>query len=144
MFTDGVQWLRANAVLLPGVTTLARVVARVREEATHDLYATLAGLPSAYQRAALEHLVVVPDGARYSDLERWRKVLWNTRYISAALDALRAQGYPVLDEDVARLSPFVREHVNVVGKYSFLLPDLGEAGIRQLRDPDAADDELPN
>jgi TnpA family transposase len=43
-------------------------------------------------------------------------VLWNTRYISAALDTLRARGYPVLDEDVARLSPFVREHVNVVGK----------------------------
>ena len=71
-------------------------------------------------------------------------VLWNTRYISAALDALDAQGYPVLDEDVARLSPFVREHLNVVGKYSFLLPDLGEGGIRQLRDPDAADDELPD
>ncbi len=27
-------------------------------------------------------------------------VLWNTRYISAALDALHAQGYPVLAEDV--------------------------------------------
>jgi hypothetical protein len=62
-------------------------------------------------------------------------VPWNTRYISAALDALRAQGYPVLDEDVARLSPFVREHVNVAGKYHFLLPDLGEGVIRQLRDP---------
>jgi hypothetical protein len=49
-----------------GVTTLARVVARVREEATDELYTTLAGLPSA-------HLVVVPVGARYSDLERWRK-----------------------------------------------------------------------
>jgi Domain of unknown function (DUF4158) len=73
IFTDGVQWLRANAVLLPGVTTLARVVARVREEAADDLYATLAGLLSAHQRAALEHLVVVPDGARYSDLERWRR-----------------------------------------------------------------------
>ena len=73
IFTDGVRWLRANAVLLPGVTTLARVVARVREEATDDLYATLAGLPSAHQRVALEHLVVVPGGARYSDLERWRK-----------------------------------------------------------------------
>ena len=46
-----------------------------------------------------------------------RVVLWTTRYISAAL---RAQGYPVLDEDVARLSPFVREHVNVIGKYNFL------------------------
>ena len=56
-------------------------------------------------------------------------MLWNTRYISATLDALRAQGYPVLDEDVAQLSPFVREHLNVVGKYS------------PLRDPDAEDDE---
>ena len=69
-------------------------------------------------------------------------VLWNTRYVNAALDALRAQGYPVLQEDVARLSPFIREHLNVVGKYSFLLPDLGEGGIRELRDPDMADDEI--
>jgi hypothetical protein len=56
-------------------------------------------------------------------------VLWNTGYISAALEVLRAQGYPVLDQDVARLSPFVREHVNVVGKYNFLLLDLGEGII---------------
>ena len=28
------------------------------------------------------------------------------------------------------------------GKYNFLLPDLGEGVIRQLRDPDAADNEL--
>ena len=38
-------------------------------------------------------------------------VLWNTGYIGAALDALRAYGYPVLGEDIVRLSPFVREHV---------------------------------
>jgi hypothetical protein len=31
----------------------------------------------------------------------------------------------------------------VVGKYNFLLPGLGEGVICQLRDPDAADDELP-
>jgi TnpA family transposase len=42
-------------------------------------------------------------------------VLWKIRYMNAALEALRAQGYPVLDEDVARLSPFVREHLNVWG-----------------------------
>lgn len=71
-------------------------------------------------------------------------VLWNTRYMNAALEALRAQGYPVLDEDVARLSPFVREHLNVIGKYTFLLPDLGEGGIRPLRDPDASGDEVPD
>jgi hypothetical protein len=33
---------------------------------------------------------------------------------------------------------------NVVGNYTFALPDLGESGIRPLRDPDAADDEMPD
>jgi hypothetical protein len=56
----------------------------------------------------------------------------------------RAQRYPVLDEDIVRLSPFVREHLNVVGKYTFVLRDLGEGGIRPLRDPDATDDEMPD
>jgi len=51
IFADGMRWLRFNAVLLPGVTTLARLVARVRDEVTEDLYATLAGLPSPHQRA---------------------------------------------------------------------------------------------
>ena len=73
IFNDGVQWLRANVVLLPGATTLARIVARVRDEATDELYATLAGLPDAHQAARLESLVMVPEGARYSDLELWRK-----------------------------------------------------------------------
>lgn len=67
-------------------------------------------------------------------------VLWNTFYINAALDALRAQGRAVLDEDVARLSPFVRHHLNVHGKYSFLLPEL-PGGRRALREPDAAADD---
>lgn len=38
-------------------------------------------------------------------------VLWNTFYTNAALEQLRAEGYPVRDEDLARLSPFVRHHL---------------------------------
>jgi hypothetical protein len=38
------------------------------------------------------------------------------------------------------LSPFVRDHLNVIGKYNFLLPDLGSTGLRELRDPDADDE----
>ncbi|ROO86434.1 TnpA family transposase [Actinocorallia herbida] len=70
--------------------------------------------------------------------------LWNTCYLDAALHQLEAQGYPVRDEDVARLSPFVRAHINVNGTYSFARPDLGPTGIRPLRDPDTdqGDDEL--
>ncbi|GAA3691229.1 hypothetical protein GCM10022224_065880 [Nonomuraea antimicrobica] len=39
----------------------------------------------------------------------------------------------------ARLSPFVRRHINVIGTCSFAQPDLGPAGVRQLRDPDEPD-----
>ena len=60
--------------------------------------------------------------------------------MNAVPEQLRAQGVPVLDEDIARLSPFVRHHLNVHGKYSFLLPDL-VGGLRVLGDPDAADPE---
>ncbi|MGO9793660.1 MAG: Tn3 family transposase, partial [Solirubrobacteraceae bacterium] len=65
-------------------------------------------------------------------------VLWNTRYMNAALDQLRAEGRDVRDEDVARLSPFVRHHLNVHGKYSFLLPEI-LTGLRALRNPEDDD-----
>ncbi len=61
--------------------------------------------------------------------------LWNTFYMDAALAQLRAQGYPVRDQDVVGLSPFARKHINVEGHYSFVLPDL-PGGRRPLRDPD--------
>ena len=67
-------------------------------------------------------------------------VLWNTFYMNAALEQLRAEGYPVREEDLARLSPFVRHHLGVHGRYSFVPPDLA-GGIRPLRDPDAEDDD---
>jgi hypothetical protein len=47
----------------------------------------------------------------------------------------------VLDEDMTRLSPFVSRHLGVHGTYSFVLPDLAPGAIRELRDPDAADED---
>ncbi|WSM52002.1 transposase (plasmid) [Streptomyces sp. NBC_01708] len=67
-------------------------------------------------------------------------VLFNTRYMDAAVAQLRKDGFDVRDEDVARLSPFVRQHLNMLGRYSFQLPEL-PGGLRPLRDPDAADEE---
>ena len=67
-------------------------------------------------------------------------VLWNTVYINAALERLRAAGYPVREEDVVRLHPFMRRHIAVQGDYSFLLPALA-GRLRDLRDPTEAPDE---
>ncbi|MDQ0578561.1 hypothetical protein QF030_000739 [Streptomyces rishiriensis] len=41
---------------------------------------------------------------------------------------------------MARLSPFVRQHTNMHGRYSFNFPDL-PGGLRPLRDKDATGDE---
>jgi hypothetical protein len=63
-------------------------------------------------------------------------VLWNTLYIEAALDQLRQEGYLVKDEDVARLSPLLYEHINMLGRYSFSVPEAVAKGeLRSLRNP---------
>jgi TnpA family transposase len=63
-------------------------------------------------------------------------VLWNTIYMEAVLDQLRAEGCEVRDEDVARLSPLVYDHINMLGRYSFTVPEAVARGeLRALRDP---------
>lgn len=63
-------------------------------------------------------------------------VLWNTIYIEAALEQLRKEGFPVHDEDVDRLSPLIHDHINMLGRYSFAMPDIvARGGLRPLRNP---------
>lgn len=50
-------------------------------------------------------------------------VLWNSLHMDLVLDRLRLEGYPVRSEDEARLSPFGHEHINVLGRYSFSVPE---------------------
>ncbi len=64
-------------------------------------------------------------------------VLWNTRYIDAAVGALRTAGHPVSDADIARLSPLGHKHVNMFGRYTFIPPAGGV--LRPLRDPATTD-----
>jgi len=51
-------------------------------------------------------------------------VAWNTIYMAAAIEQLRAEGYPVRDEDIAHLSPARFEHINPYRKYSFEIATL--------------------
>jgi TnpA family transposase len=63
-------------------------------------------------------------------------VLWNTLYMEAALQQLRAEGVPVAAADVARLSPLIHRHINFQGRYSFALSGAVARGdLRPLRDP---------
>jgi TnpA family transposase len=69
--------------------------------------------------------------------------LWNTIYLDHAISELRSAGYPVLDADLERLSPYMRRHINFHGHYFFNRPEL-HGGRRALRDPDAPDDDESN
>jgi hypothetical protein len=54
--------------------------------------------------------------------------------------AFSARRYSVRDEDVARLSPLIHEHINMLGRYSFVVPEPVVRGkLRPLRTP--ADEE---
>ena len=66
-------------------------------------------------------------------------VLWNTIYMDATLNQLRAEGYEVKPEDVAHLSPLSFGHINMLGRYAFTLPEIIARGeLRPLRDPRTA------
>ncbi len=69
-------------------------------------------------------------------------VLWNTIYMDAALNQLRAEGFDVRTEDVVRLSPLGFDHINMLGRYAFILPDpIARGELRPLRDPTIMADE---
>jgi hypothetical protein len=105
IFNDALGWLAKRHVLLPGVTTLARLVARVRDQATERLYETLYHLTDDAQRRLLESAVEVSKGAR-SNLERWRKAPAKAtgRSLQQALERvgeIKALGLSSLDLDEA-------------------------------------------
>ena len=54
--------------------------------------------------------------------------------MQAALAQLRAEGYPVHEEDLAHLSPARFEHINPYGKYVFPIEQARHRqGLRSLR-----------
>lgn len=62
-------------------------------------------------------------------------VIWNTVYMHEAIKKLKAEGEIVNGEDVAKLSPLMSKHINILGKYSFELPDYVRDGkLRDLYD----------
>lgn len=50
-------------------------------------------------------------------------VLWNTIYMQEALSHLRRLRETPEDKHLARLSPLIHVHINMLGQYTFSLPD---------------------
>jgi hypothetical protein len=61
-------------------------------------------------------------------------LVWNTAYTQAALDQLKSEGYSIVEEDLAFLSPAKYGHINRLGRYSFVKStELQPNGLRALK-----------
>lgn len=73
LFDLATGWLIQHKILLPGATTMTRLISEVRERATSRLWQRLSALPTSEQTAKLETLLQVPEGTRTSRFDRYRK-----------------------------------------------------------------------
>ena len=54
--------------------------------------------------------------------EDWREAchrLWNTAYLSRAVESLRAEGHELPDDLIRHISPQIWEHINLTGIYDW-------------------------
>lgn len=73
MFDFATAWLIQHKVLLPGVTTLTRLIAEIRERATNRLWRRLSTLPSDEQKVELDRLLEISEGLRNSQFDLFKK-----------------------------------------------------------------------
>lgn len=73
MFDFATSWLVQNKVLLPGVSTLSRLIAEIRERTLNRLYKRLFSIPTVQQKAKLETLLQLSEDMRISSFESYRK-----------------------------------------------------------------------
>jgi len=69
LFRAAHRQLLARQILLPGHSVLTRLIATVRERATHRVHSRLARAVGPELRAQLEKLLLVPEGQRRSELD---------------------------------------------------------------------------
>jgi TnpA family transposase len=73
MFDFALSWLNHNKILLPGISTLMRLISKIRERTSNRLWKCLSSYPSDEQKSELETLFEIPDDKRISKFDNYRK-----------------------------------------------------------------------
>lgn len=73
LFDLATSRLVAQKILLPGVSTLERLIASICDRAANRLWNKLSRMPSNTRKLRLEELLTIEDGARQSKLDRLRR-----------------------------------------------------------------------
>jgi hypothetical protein len=73
LFDLATSWLIQNKVILPGASTLTRLIAEIRDRASNRLWDKLSAIPTPEQIVDLEILLEPSEGRRTSWLDHYRK-----------------------------------------------------------------------
>jgi hypothetical protein len=150
LFDRAVLWLIEQRVLLPGITVLARLVAEVRAVEHARIDALLASALTAVQLEGFDRLLIVPEGARTSELDQLRggTVSISGRGFQGALE--RAFAIEALGAGRVELPDVPPAKVAALARYGLsakapalreLSPKRRAATIRQL-EIDSVDDAM--
>ena len=61
-------------------------------------------------------------------------IVWNTIYMNAAIEQLKSEGHPVMNEDIRHFSPARHGHLNPYGRFIFEIDEEFERKeLRPLR-----------
>jgi len=124
MFDFATAWLIQHKVLLPGATTLTRLISEIRERATNRLWQRLSSLPSDEMKNKLDQLLEIPEGQRNSQFDRFRKgpvTISGPAFNEAVerykeLEAFGMQGLDFTNVPPARLKNLAR-HAGMMSMY---------------------------
>lgn len=73
LFDLATSWLIQNKIILPGASTLTRLIAEIRDRASNRLWEKLSAIPTQEQISELGILLETPKGSRTSWLDHYRK-----------------------------------------------------------------------
>jgi hypothetical protein len=131
MFDFATAWLIQHKILLPGVSTLTRLISEIRERAINRLWKRLSSLPSEEQREKLETLLQIPEGDRVSRFDRYRKgpiKISSPAFIVAIERFLELKDFKLHDLDFSHIPPVrlknLARHAGVISMHKIArMPD---------------------
>jgi len=118
LFDQATAYLVDHKIVLPGVTTLARLVAQVRDRAQMRLWTRLAALPTDDQTVMLETLLAVSSTSRQTGLDRLRRPS-NRPTITGILEACdRLDQFQRLGSSSWKLARMPQRRLKALARYA--------------------------
>ena len=108
MFDFATAWLIQNKILLPGVTTLCRLIAEIREKASKRLWRLLSALPTPKQKEKLKTLLKIREGKRFSNLDYYRNsptTVSSNSFNSTIIRYVELRDFGIQSIDFSRIPP---------------------------------------